>query len=81
MVDKRGKICYLKAVQNARKRSSTGEPAYRKLPEDARQRKEQRELALERPYEILRESRCGRIPTVRGAGYMHFTVPVSDEGA
>ena len=44
-------------------------------------RKEQRELALERPYEILRESRCGRIPTVRGAGYMHFTMPVSDEGA
>ena len=53
-------------LSNAMKRNSISEPDIRKLLGDAKQRTEQRELALELLLEILRESRCRRRPTVTG---------------
>ena len=53
-------------LSNAMKRNSISEPDCRKLLGDAKQQTEQRELALEQLFEIPRESRCRRKPTVTG---------------
>ena len=53
-------------LSNAMKRNSISEPDIRKLLGDAKQRTEQRELALELLLEILRESRRAAGPALRG---------------
>ncbi len=57
-------------------RSSTLLPAFRKLPGDARQRKEALELASEQLPQLLRNSRRRRSPTVIQGGYYTGVSPV-----